>query len=332
MILDAARPDSIEKAAQIIKQGGVVGMPTETVYGLACDALNENAVRKVFEIKGRDTRDPLIVHVASSKDVTSIAEIDDPVTFKILSERFWPGPLTLVLRKKSIISNVVTANRATVAVRIPSHPTARALLRKTGPLAAPSANRFQGLSPTTAKAVRDELGDKVPIILDAGPCTVGVESTILLLHGGVKLLRPGGIPVEELEEILGRKIEMVAVAKFEKDIQAPGMMSFHYAPKKPLHVFRPHALRVHIDLDPSSVKDWALLCFSKEEALPFHDAGFKETVVLSAKGNLEEASRKFFTSLRRLDQGPCKKIAALLLPDQGLGRALNDRLQKAQHG
>lgn len=332
MILDASKPESINQAALVIQRGGLVGMPTETVYGLAASVFNDQALQKIYDVKKRDIRDPLIVHLSSADQVEQVAEVAKRDLFDRLAKAFWPGPLTLVLPKKANVSNLVTSNLPTIAVRVPNHSVARALLDKVGPLAAPSANRFQSLSPTTAKAVADELGEQVEIILDAGPCKVGVESTIVSLVDTPRVLRLGGIPVEALEAVLGKPLEVVLPEERETLIQAPGMMSFHYAPKKPLHVFEPHALRVHIDLDPAEVKSWGLLCFSPKSAEPFKAVGFQEVAVLSGAGDLEEAARNFFSTLRRLDQGGCSKIAALKMPETGLGRAINDRLQKAQHG
>ena len=224
----------IEKAAHIIQEGGLVAFPTETVYGLGADALNPMAVASIFEVKQRPQFDPLIVHVADLRQAEILVK-RLPSRAVQLAEAFWPGPLTLVLEKAPFVPDLVTASLPTVALRIPDHPLALSLIRESGrPIAAPSANPFGGVSPTTADHVRQSLGDKIGMILDGGPCRVGVESTVLSLVGDTPLLlRPGGISLEELQSLLGE----VALAKDGPVPQAPGQLPSHYAPSTPLWFF-----------------------------------------------------------------------------------------------
>ncbi|MDP2969264.1 MAG: L-threonylcarbamoyladenylate synthase, partial [Deltaproteobacteria bacterium] len=224
--------EAIHQAAKIIRRGGIVAFPTETVYGLGADAFNPLAVARIFEIKERPYFDPLIVHVAHHGDLDRLV-IEIPSQAKTLMERFWPGPLTVVLSKREDVPDIVTAGLPTVAVRMPKHPMALRLMELTDcPIAAPSANPFGYLSPTTAEHVRDQLGDQVDLILDGGPCEVGVESTILsFLEKRPRLLRPGGVSLEEIESIIG-KVEIDPVE--EDRPSAPGMLARHYAPRTPI--------------------------------------------------------------------------------------------------
>jgi L-threonylcarbamoyladenylate synthase len=222
----------LRHAAELLRAGKLVAFPTETVYGLGANALSAEAVEKIFEAKGRPRTSPLIVHVASIEDVPKVVS-EWPSMAQKLAEKFWPGPLTLVLPKQPAVADIVTAGLQTVGVRIPSHPVALALLKECGlPLAAPSANRFTQLSPTTAEHVRRSLGDRVDFVLDGGPCTVGIESTVLSLAGRPILLRPGGISRKQLEEVIGP----VAVASgvTEGPHASPGMHAKHYSPRTPL--------------------------------------------------------------------------------------------------
>ena len=212
----------IEQAAKIIRKGGIVAFPTETVYGLGADAFNALAVARIFEVKGRPYFDPLIVHVANPADVEKLVK-EIPPSAKKLMERFWPGPLTVVLLKVNNIPDIVTAGLRTVAIRMPNHPMALSLIKESRcPIAAPSANPFGYLSPTTAEHVREQLGDRVDLILDGGPCPVGVESTIVsFLEKKSRLLRPGGVPLEEIESIIGK----VEVSPIDDRPSAPGIWS-----------------------------------------------------------------------------------------------------------
>jgi L-threonylcarbamoyladenylate synthase len=224
----------LQRAIAILKVGGVVAFPTETVYGLGADARNPAAVRRVFAIKGRPVDHPLIVHIASidwlgfwAREV-SAAALD-------LAQAFWPGPLTLVLPRRHHVSDAVTGSQDSVALRMPAHPMALQLIAATGALVAPSANRFGRISPTTAGHVRGELGKAVNLVLDGGPCSVGVESTIVSLVGGVpRLLRPGGVALEQIEAVLGRPAE-----RYSNGMRAPGLLRAHYAPATPLFIYAP---------------------------------------------------------------------------------------------
>lgn len=306
----------LEDAARIIVQGGVVAFPTETVYGLGANAFDASAVARIFEIKNRPTFDPLIVHVADIEQVSACAEMI-PEAALALTDSFWPGPLTLVLRKTDAIPDLVTSGLATVAVRMPNHPMALDLIRLADvPVAAPSANPFGGLSPTTADHVRIHLGDKVDAILDGGACAVGVESTIVSLTGERPvLLRAGGTPVEAIERVVGR---LDRVGDNRKNPSAPGQLPTHYAPRTPLFLTT--------DSDATVAGDRiGLLTF----CTPVDDTAFARIEVLSPTGNLREAAANLFAALHRLDAMGLDAILASPLPEHGLGAAINDRLRRA---
>lgn len=299
---------SIAIAVGHIRAGRLVAFPTETVYGLGGDATNGEAVAAIFEAKGRPRFNPLIVHVPDMIAARRIGEFDKRT--EELASRFWPGPLTLVVKRRadSGISELASAGLETVAIRMPAHRGARTFLAEAGrPLAAPSANRSGKVSPTTARHVADELGDAVALILDGGPCAVGLESTVLDMSCETPvLLRPGGVPLEELEEALGRKIE---IAQAGAAIASPGMLESHYAPRLPLRM----------DADKAEAGE-ALLGFG-----PDSDA----TLNLSETGDLREAAANLFAMLRRLDHPGFTAIAVMPIPEEGLGRAINDRLRRA---
>ena len=310
--------DAIEHAAEVIRSGGLVGMPTETVYGLAANATDADAVLRIFAAKGRPQFDPLIVHVADPDQAWAVAHAD-PVA-RQLAAACWPGPLTLVLQRRSIIPDVVTSGLETVAVRCPDHPMARDLIRAAGcPLAAPSANRFGALSPTTADAVREQLGDRVDVVLDGGPCRVGVESTVLRTQPEPVILRPGGVTREQLASVLGQAVPMADRATIADGLpaEAPGMLASHYAPRAPLRLRSGNAW-------PESASI-GILAFRGQD-LP---AGAGPVEVLSASGDVREAAARLFAALRRLDAAGLSEIVAELVPDQDLGPAINDRLRRA---
>lgn len=292
----------------------IVAIPTETVYGLAANAFDESAVLKVFEAKQRPSFDPLIVHVGSLGDACSVVR-ELPPGAEALMHAFWPGPLTLVLPKRAEVPDVVTSGLDTVGVRMPAHPLTRALLARLGfPLAAPSANPFGYVSPTTAQHVAEQLGERIPYILDGGPCAVGVESTILGWEDGRWVLyRPGGIALEDIEAVIG------SVAQAVKQVlpAAPGMLESHYAPRKPVHVGDIDAL-----LRRFAGRRIGIISFRQEH--PGH-----RCEVLSERGDLAEAARNLFAVLRDLDGSECAVILAERFPDEGLGRAINDRLRRA---
>jgi L-threonylcarbamoyladenylate synthase len=305
----------VQEAVQILKKGGLVAFPTETVYGLGADALDPLAVARVFEAKERPTFDPLIVHVADTQNARDLCLAFPPLAER-LAEAFWPGPITLVLPKRPIVPDLVTSGLPTVALRVPAHPLALELLKAFGrPLAAPSANRFGHISPTTAEHVRQSLDDRIDGILDGGPCRVGVESTVLsLLEETPILLRHGGIPLEELEKVCGKirlLEEGVAVSS------SPGRLERHYAPET-----RMVAIGTHIPF--SAGQRWGCLAFQRA---PEGLWAFQET--LSPKGDSVEAAARLFASLRRLDGARLDGIAFEWAPETGLGRAINDRLKRA---
>ena len=312
-------PGDLARAAELLRAGKIVAVPTETVYGLAADALNPTALAKVFAAKGRPLVDPLIVHLADIADLPKVAE-PDPRLARLA--RFWPGPLTVVLRRLPVVPDLVTAGRDTVAVRVPSHPAFRALLAATGPLAAPSANPFGYVSPTTARHVRDSLGERCPWIVDGGPCAHGVESTILDLSepSRARLLRPGPVPREDLEAALGAPLEVVTRSAPADEAQlAPGMLERHYSPRTPLRLFARGAAPV---IPPAHA---ALLLQSRRASLP---AG-AEPFLLSESGDPAEAARALFALLRQLDRRGYEVIVAELADESGIGVALNDRLRRA---
>jgi L-threonylcarbamoyladenylate synthase len=305
----------INQAIRILSEGGLVAIPTETVYGLAGNALDVSAVLSIFEAKRRPSFDPLIIHSTQEKIFSWVKDV--PEKAQRLAEACWPGPLTLVLPKADSIPFEVTSGLETVGVRVPDHPLTLALLQEIDfPLAAPSANPFGYISPTTAQHVQDQLGDAIPMILDGGPCEVGIESTIVGFEGGQPCIyRLGGISVEAIEAIVGAVQVKVNMAS---NPRAPGQLKSHYAPKKPL------LLKEQIVLSEDD-EDTAYLLFSEPiEGIP-EDRQF----FLSDKGDLFVAAARLYAQLRALDQSQYRRIVAQLLPESGLGRAINDRLQRA---
>ena len=302
-------PQSLAEAGRALRAGKLVAFPTETVYGLGGDATDDRAVAAIFEAKDRPSFNPLIVHLPDAAQVTDHATVNDDV--RGMMAEFWPGALTLVLprRPDSPISRLACAGLDTVALRVPAHDGARALLRAAGvPIAAPSANRSGRLSPTTAAHVAASLGEHVAIILDGGPCTIGLESTVLDVSGpSPAILRPGGVTQEEIETVLGRA---VGVAGAEDGApKAPGMLSSHYAP----------ALPVRLDARSAEAGE-ALLGFGRTDGA---------TLNLSADGDLVEAAANLFAFLDALDRPDYSAIAVAPIPETGLGRAINDRLRRA---
>ena len=308
---------TIHRAAEIIQRGGIVAFPTETVYGLGADVFNPLAVARVFEVKRRPYFDPLIVHVANPSNVEELVK-EIPSSAKKLIERFWPGPLTIVLLKEENVPDIVTAGLPTVAIRMPNHPMALSLIKESKcPIAAPSANPFGYLSPTTAEHVRDQLGDQVDLILDGGPCPVGVESTIVsFLEEKPRLLRHGGVSLEEIESIIGK----VGTSPIEDRPTAPGMLPKHYAPRTPIVLdWSEKTLDLYKD------KNIGLLVFQE----PRSNLRFHSMEVLSKKGDLREAAANLFAAIRRLDALNLDLIVAKPIPEIGLGRAIMDRLRRA---
>ena len=318
-ILDGTDPRAIATAVAALRAGEVVAFPTETVYGLGADALNERAVAQVFAIKGRPRFDPLIVHLADKEAVSYYAAVIDHRAAALM-ERFWPGPLTLVLRKRPVIPDLVTAGLDSVSLRVPAHPVALALLQAVGtPIAAPSANPFGYVSPTTAMHVQDMLGDSIGLILDGGPCTVGVESTVCALtEEAAVVLRTGGVTVEEIETVIGP----VALASSSRsDARSPGTLPRHYSPHVPLRLLAPGEDIPH----PGQGERVGLLIVA-----PRPDAtGYVVVEALSQDGNLVEAAANLFATLRRLDHLGLDGVVVGPVPESGIGRAIMDRLRRA---
>jgi L-threonylcarbamoyladenylate synthase len=310
----------LREAAQILRDGGLVVMPTETVYGLAANALDKTAVKSVFALKGRPSNDPLIVHVLNSRQMEQVAVAPSAMERRLM-RKFWPGPLTFVLRKKDGLPRQVTSGLPTVAVRSPAHPVARQLLRAARiPLAAPSANRFGQISPTTAAAVREEFGAECPLLLDGGHCLHGMESTIIRCEPDhILLLRAGAIPVETL--CMASGLPVIEQGTSSKPV-VPGQLPRHYAPRTPLKIL-PATWR---DQRRQPAPQSALLLF--RDPLPGH---IGPQIVLSPRGNLAVAARRFYASLRKLDRSGANFIWAESFPEEWDGIALNDRLRRASH-
>jgi L-threonylcarbamoyladenylate synthase len=313
----ASEPGAIDAAARILGAGGLVAFPTETVYGLGADATNAAAVARLYAAKGRPAFNPLIAHVGDIAAARALARFDADA--ETLAAAFWPGPLTLVLPKREgcAVAELATAGLDTVAVRVPAHPIAQALLARLGrPVAAPSANRSGHVSPTTAAHVLADLADRIDLVLDGGPTSVGLESTILACaDDGVVLLRPGGVPRDAIERALGRRVSVPSEAPGEVP-RAPGMLASHYAPHA--------ALR----LDAEAVRPGeALLAFGP--ALPAGAERAATTLNLSTRGDVIEAAANLFSHLRALDRAGVASIAVMPIPHEGLGEAINDRLARA---
>lgn len=310
----------IFKAKAILEQGDLVGIPTETVYGLAGNALNSDAVAKIFAVKNRPDFDPLIIHTSSIDRVLEFT-VQIPEVLLPLGEKFWPGPLTMLLPKKNIVPELVTSGLDAVAVRIPSHSLTRELLSILDfPLAAPSANPFGYISPTQAGHVNDQLGEKIPYILDGGLCEVGLESTIVGIENGeVFIYRLGGLDVKDIESIVGKVNIMTHSSSNPK---SPGMLKSHYAPKKP---FILGDLEMLVEEYLSKGIPFGVLSFSDE----FRNVPQMLQIQLSQNHNVTEAAKNLFASMRALDTMDVSVILSELLPEQGLGRAINDRLRRA---
>ena len=313
---------AVAEAARCLTEGGLVAFPTETVYGLGADATQAPAIARLYEAKGRPSFNPLIAHVADLAAARKIARFDATATR--LAEAFWPGPLTLVLPKTDNcpVAELATAGLDTVAIRVPAHGIARDILRAFGgAVVAPSANISGHVSPTTAAHVASDLTGRVDLILDGGPVEVGVESTIVACFEVPMLLRPGGLPREAIERVLGHALQRLPEDAVNDDAQplAPGMLASHYAPRTPVR------------LNATSVEpDEALLAFG--------DAGIgganaaKAVMNLSAAGDLSEAAANLFGYLRALDARLARTIAVMPVPHHGLGEAINDRLRRAAIG
>ncbi|MFI4985923.1 MAG: L-threonylcarbamoyladenylate synthase [Alphaproteobacteria bacterium] len=304
---------AIAEAVRLLGAGRLVAFPTETVYGLGADARNDRAVAAIFAAKGRPRFNPLIVHWSDAEAAASAVTFD--ARARTLAQRFWPGPLSLVLPRRShaAVSLLCSAGLDTLAVRVPAQATARALLSAfAGPIAAPSANRSGAVSPTTAAHVADSLGGRVALILDGGPCPVGLESTVVDLSAReARLLRPGGITLEALEAVIG---PLAHDADADAKRHSPGQLASHYAPRAPLR----------LEARGEAREGEALLAFGPEPP-----TGFAASLNLSPAGDLAEAAANLFAMLRALDASGPTAIAVMTVPERGLGRAINDRLRRA---
>ncbi|MEM9837414.1 MAG: L-threonylcarbamoyladenylate synthase [Bacteroidota bacterium] len=313
----------ISRAAALLRAGKLVAIPTETVYGLAGNALNEAAVASIFDTKERPSFDPLIIHLPTLDHVAQYVQEIPPLAQR-LADQFWPGPLTMVFARQPVVPDLVTAGLDTVAVRIPRHPLTRQLLLELDfPLAAPSANPFGYISPTSAEHVARQLGHKIPYVLDGGHCQVGLESTIVSFTGSEPvILRKGGIALEAIFAALDSKVAVQTHSS--SNPQAPGMLAKHYSPQVPF--FLVTDLPDHQQLlRYSSI---ARIVFGATSA-PFPMGIPTTTFNLSVQGDFSQAARKLFGLLRQLDDGNFDAIVADLLPERGLGRAINDRLRRA---
>ncbi len=315
-------PRNLRFLARRLQQGELVAVPTETVYGLAANALDARACRRIFKAKGRPQTDPLIVHVHARAELEAICVLNGPA--RRLAAQFWPGPLTLVLAKTAFIPDLVTAGLPSVAVRMPSHPLLRRLLRLAAvPLAVPSANPFGYVSPTTAEHVRQGLGSRIAHILDGGPARIGVESTIVDLRDPTRpaVLRPGAITREEIARVLGqpvpiRKPQPVHAGNGGRSQVAPGLMARHYSPKTPV--------QLHRRLPGRRLPNEAYLLLRRPKEKPAANVFW-----LDHRGRLAGVARRLFAALRQIDAGGFRKVHVELAPEDGLGEAINDRLRRA---
>ena len=305
----------------LLRAGESVGLPTETVYGLAADALNSIAVAKIFEAKERPRFDPLIVHLPDRDWLEEIANVpaQDRQLILKLTDRFWPGPFTIVLPKREIVPDIVTAGLGTVAVRISAHPVFSEIIQAFGaPLAAPSANRFGRISPTTAQHVVDELNGRIHLIVDAGATTYGIESTIVTVHDGkIDILRRGPITAEQLSEF-----GTIDIVKSREKVSAPGQLTTHYAPKTPLRLIEDAN-----SFSPDKNQRVGLLAWNPVKS----EKTFAVVRGLSERQDLREAATNLFRYLRELDARDLDLIIAEQVPDRGLGAAIMDRLRRAAH-
>lgn len=314
-ILSASDTEAVRYAARIIREGGLVAFPTETVYGLGANVENPQAVARIFEVKARPRIDPIIVHVADFESAKRYGAF--PPCAEELVQKFWPGPLTLIVKKNPLVPSIVTAGLDTVAIRVPAHPAALALIQEAQcGIAAPSANPFGYVSPTDAQHVAEQLGQSIDLILDGGPCSIGVESTIVSLVGSAhSVLRIGGTPIEEIEAFLG-KLEF-SITGDEKP-QSPGQLKRHYSTQTILEI---------VEESRETKKEGeriGLLSLTEPSSPHNYDA----VEVLSPSGDLREAAANLFRALRRLDALSLDKIIARPVPEEGLGRAIMDRLRR----
>ncbi|MEU0945637.1 L-threonylcarbamoyladenylate synthase [Streptomyces canus] len=316
-----ATTSDIEKAAEVLRAGGLVALPTETVYGLGANAEDPAAVTRIFQVKGRPISHPLIVHIGGAEDLDHWVQ-GVPATARLLAERFWPGPLTLVLQRGRRVPLEATGGLETVAVRVPDHPVALALLKAFGGgVTAPSANRFGSVSPTTADHVRAELGEAVDFVLDGGPCEIGLESTIVDATGEIpSILRPGGVTREDLEAVLGCPIAVPSTSH----VRVPGQHPSHYAPRARVVLVEAEKVTAEAERAQEQGHQVGVL-------LPpsFADAPVKAHAVVAVPASTAAYARRLYGFLRELDQRGCDLIVASLPVEEGLGLAIANRLRRA---
>jgi L-threonylcarbamoyladenylate synthase len=312
--------DEVQRAVEVLRAGGLIGLPTETVYGLGADAANELAVRRIFAVKGRPSNHPLIVHVASADEAKARAA-HWPVAAERLASAFWPGPLTLIVTRAPTVSDAVTGGQDTVGLRVPDHPLALDVLRAFGGgVAAPSANRFGRVSPTIAQHVRDELGADVDVVLDGGPCRVGVESSIVDVSGAApRLLRPGGVAKEALEAVLGQPVALVTAAT---DVRAPGLLASHYAPRAGLWLVSDAELPAEAARRLATGARVAVL-------VPAGVRTPQGVERFEVEGDDAAYARALYSTLRAVDAAGLDVVLAVPPPATGLGLAVLDRLRRA---
>ncbi len=310
--------ESLQRARQDLMKGQVVAIPTETVYGLAANAWDEQAVNQIFTLKKRPAYNPLIVHIGRKEQVEELAQ-NIPARAYQLMDAFWPGPLTLLLQKRESVADRITAGKPTVAIRMPHHRLTLALLQQLPfPLVAPSANRFNHISPTQAEHVRLSLGAKAPFILDGGPCTLGIESTIIGFREEKPVLhRWGALSREEIEKVAG---PLTLHEMDEHDIRSPGQLKKHYAPHTPMEI----CPNIPQRLSEGNTQGIGLLLWTSRP-----DLDHQPQIILSPRGDVNEAAHHLFAALHRLDQMDLDLILAEAVPPTGIGQAINDRLRKA---
>lgn len=329
-MLEAARDSQLAWALERLQRDEPIALPTETVYGLAGRALHAKALSKIFQLKARPTFDPLIVHILGTNQFAPLVKKVEPLHEK-LAARFWPGPLTMLFEKSSLVPDLCTSGSEWVALRAPAHPVFRKMLELLGePLAAPSANRFGRISPTSAQAVIDELGPYgLDAVVDGGPCEKGIESTVvkILSHNEIAVLRPGAVSVEDLQSCVGPSVKVALLTSSSK-VEAPGLLESHYAPRTPLHFFENEkALLDFVEKHAQNLNRFAFLeVFSQS----FNGArGARSIRSLSSRGSDTEAAAALFQVLRELDESGAERILTLAGPTVGLGLAINDRLRRA---
>lgn len=313
-----ALPEEIQKAARAIREGKLVIFPTETVYGLGANALDARACADIYNAKGRPAFNPLIVHLGQASDIMKYSASPPDLALR-LAERFWPGPLTLVLRKTDLIPELVTAGQSTVGLRVPDHPIARELIQRAEtPIAAPSANSYTRVSPTCLTHLEPSIRKRAAYILEGGPCRVGLESTIVgFIEDEACLLRPGGIESEAIEAVIGQRL-----VSPPKNIQTPGMAKRHYAPRTTIRLVEQDNLeRLHAELSNGA----------RVGSITLRPHSTSGNHPLSSSGDLREAASQLFKILHTVDHGNYEVILAEILPEEGLGAAINDRLRRSSH-